>query len=517
MKKPLPPSLSDISSWLRQQWQVIVFIICGAALRLYNFHNSLYFIYDQGRDALVWDKMVHGNLVLVGPTTGLGGFFLGPLWYYVGLPVFVLSGGNPFAMGAIFIAITCLALPLYWWLGHALFRSKFWAVTCAIFLAIIPGSIQASIFIWNIIMAAPLMLGALYSFSRAREARRWLALGFFLVALTLQSEFAYAVFYLPVLFVLIPWLRQRRDWRDFAVAILAVGVTGIPQMLFELRNRFIMTTSLLHSMSDKSQSVTWTELWAQRPQQLLATSSELLIGGNPRFAFLTPILLALFVVGLLVVARTVFTRSKSREHFLWQLTALFAFIPYPFFMMWRGNHGYFFSYYITCHFVFLVPVVVLGIQKIGEWMSVKGKLKVISAIVVGAFLASWFMASAQHWLDTVAHPENNAGLAKMVSAIETLYRWQNDDHAEPFVVRTYTANVYTEQYDYLLKWYGESHHRALPRTVNDPSDHIWYILIESKKNAQPIFFEPWYQTATASGQKVREQQIGVLTLEAWKK
>jgi hypothetical protein len=514
----------SLAKKFRKHWQFFVYLFFGIFLRFWNFHNSLYFIYDQGRDAVTFQKIAAGHLVLVGPTSGLSGFFLGPLWFYLGMPGYFLSGGNPYGICLWYIAISCLALPLFWILAHKLFPQKFWAMVCAVFLAIIPGSIQASIFVWNPLMSVPMMTGALLCLMQTRTEKKsvkeeastrgriWLMFGFFLLALTLQSEFAYAVFFLPPLFLLIPWLRGKIDWRDFAAVILAAGATFLPQGLFELRNHFIMTTSLLHSMGDSSQSVPWAQLFAMRPTQLLATTTEFFFGpgkANPftESAVVLPCLLALFFI----------LQNWRAKKSPWQLLLLFAVLPYPFFLIWRGNHGYFFSYYITAHFVFLVPLFVYGLQHIiavaKKNVYLQWAAKCIAAVIfLAVILASW-----SNWKNTVLQPENNAGLAKIMIAVAQIYDWQKQDDVAQATVRIYTANVYTEQYDYVFGWYARAHHLSAPVTVRTGNEKIWYVFIESKEHAQSIFFDPWYAAATAGGTKVREQHIGVLTLETWQK
>jgi hypothetical protein len=538
MSKNHPFTKTPLYKIIARYWQAAVYVGLGILLRVWNFRNSLYFIYDQGRDALVLEKIVHGNPVLVGPTTGLGGLFLGPLWYYISLPGFVLSGGNPYGLCLYLILLSCLALPMFWFLSHKLFQEKIWAVVCAVLLAIVPGSIQASIFVWNPLLSVPLMTGALLAFWKARRSRVWLAIGFLLLSLTLQSEFAYAIFFLPIVFLLIPWIRQKLNWRDFAVSIAAGGITLLPQLLFELRNKFIMTTSLLHSMSDTSQSVSWQELWAVRPQQLLNVTRLLLLGESFSSWMYSAVLILLFVLAFFGLGRKLLIQKMSDEKspkvkaleksslFLWKLTLLFAIIPYPFFMLWRGNHGYFFSYYVTAHFIFLLPLIVLGIREIsqlGKRFQERDHVPFTPLLVrfAAVMCIGVFVFASYHHLDGVVfRPENNAGLTKMVSAVAQIYDWHTQDAtdlSQPWVVKTYTANVYTEQYDYLLGWYGKSHHLAPPQTVLTGNEKIWYVMIESRAQAMPIFFNPWYATATKDGHKIREAQIGVVTIETWKK
>ncbi len=484
-------------------------------VRFYNFQRSLYFIYDQGRDALVLQKIAHGHLVLVGPTTGLGGLFLGPLWFYVCLPGFLVGGGNPYVTSLWLISISSLALPMFWYLAHQLFANKWYAFLCAILLAIVPGSITASTFVWNPLMSVPLMTGALLCIWKGRDSLKWFATGFFLLALTLQSEFAYAIFFLPVLFACIPWIRKHFAWQDFSVAAAVVAITLVPQFVFDLRNHFIMTTSLLHSLGDTSQSIPWSQLFDQRPHQLADVTSELLFGPGSASSISTLTILCLMLMAFFGFLKT--DREKDSNMFLWKLTALFAIIPYPFFMLWRGNHGYFFSYYVTAHFVFLVPMVVFGIQQVVLLTKRKSKTRYLAYAASCLVIVYFCLAAFHHWQGTILNPENNAGLAKMEAAINKVYDWQQEDNVSQATIRTYTANIYTEQYDYLYQWIAQQRHVTAPRTVSSPTDKIWYIIIESRDTVPKIFFDPWYTEATKGGTLVRQEKIGVLTLETWKK
>ncbi len=75
----------------------VTLLLANLALRLlaitgYNFA----FTWDQARDLIDLRRLVFGHHpLLVGPTTGLTGVFLGPFWYYLNSIGFWISGGNP--------------------------------------------------------------------------------------------------------------------------------------------------------------------------------------------------------------------------------------------------------------------------------------------------------------------------------------------------------------------------------------------------------------------------------------
>src|SRR3990167_3779393 len=85
---------------------LLTIILVGAFfIRAYRTGDLLRFYFDQGRDALVIWKLWHeGKPFLIGPVTGLPGIFLGPFYYYLIAPFYLISGGNP-AIPSIFLSV----------------------------------------------------------------------------------------------------------------------------------------------------------------------------------------------------------------------------------------------------------------------------------------------------------------------------------------------------------------------------------------------------------------------------
>lgn len=528
---------------------LLFFLTLGVflVLRLWNLPNFLYFIYDQGRDAAKLAEIASGQVTLIGPTTGLEGLFLGPLWYYVGVPGFILSGGSPVGIAAWFILLSAVAFPFFWWLNKVLFwqqpkgnkkeptsqrqLSVLFGWLCLVLFVILPGSIVSSTTIWNPLLAAPLMSAALYSFWRVRAATQkwlWLANGFFCLALTLQSEFAYAVFYLPVLFLAIPWMTKRIKWTDFVTAGMAVGVTLVPQLLFELRHQFIMTNSLLRSLGDPSKTVSWSRQLAQRPIQLFGVTMDFFLAGKEN-VWAQVAVLGVIAIG---VAATLWfswqlrklrtgTAQVSARLYLKQLLCLFAIIPYPFYLFWRGNDGNFFSYYITPHFVFLVPLFVLGLEYLTMrlWALRWGKL--VAGVGVTVLLLPVVMSSVSHWVGTIYAPVNRAGLRAMETAVETAYSLAAPQRSATLIL---TPNVYSVHYDYLFQRYADQAMKydqdyviRPPRTVPQPDDTQLILVIEQWGPQMSDYVKEQRRHLTAGMQRQRVVLSGMITVEEWVK
>jgi hypothetical protein len=84
-------------------------------LRIYALPNRAPFDWDQNRDYQKVENIVSGKLTLLGPIAkGDSGFYLGPLYYYLLVPGYLISSGNPisFPVTSAVIDVTFIALLL---------------------------------------------------------------------------------------------------------------------------------------------------------------------------------------------------------------------------------------------------------------------------------------------------------------------------------------------------------------------------------------------------------------------
>src|SRR5437764_1311657 len=88
---------------------ITIILLFAAWIRLHNISGSMTFLGDEGRDALVAYNILHGHLTLLGPNSSVGGFFLGPVYYYMMAPflfIFNYDPVGPAVMIALFSVLT---------------------------------------------------------------------------------------------------------------------------------------------------------------------------------------------------------------------------------------------------------------------------------------------------------------------------------------------------------------------------------------------------------------------------
>ncbi|MBI2032597.1 MAG: glycosyltransferase family 39 protein, partial [Candidatus Levybacteria bacterium] len=250
---------SKISRIEKKEFFLIVpILIIASFLRIFRIENYLVFLGDEGRDVLVVYNILHGNLTLLGPTSSVGGFFLGPIYYYFMAPFLWLFGYNPVGpaiMVAIFGVLTVLFIYI---IGKEFFGAKAGIIAAALY-AIAPFVILHSRSSWNPNVMPFFSLVTLYSLYKAFEKNKksLFLLSGFLFGICMQLHYL-ATFLGVVIFVYIlfsgVYLEKLKNIKSLVVNTLkryVLFVIGFligfsPFILFEARHNFTNTLNILN-------------------------------------------------------------------------------------------------------------------------------------------------------------------------------------------------------------------------------------------------------------------------------
>ncbi len=123
-------------------------LILAAFLRLYRIADYMTFLGDEGRDVLVVYNILHGKLTLLGPTSSVGGFFLGPIYYYFMAPFLLLFNYNPVGPAVMVALIGAATVWLIYKFSSTLFNKRV-GLIAAFLYAISPLVIAYSRSSWN--------------------------------------------------------------------------------------------------------------------------------------------------------------------------------------------------------------------------------------------------------------------------------------------------------------------------------------------------------------------------------
>ncbi len=227
-------------------------LLLGAYLRLYKISEYMTFLGDEGRDMLVIKRMiVDHKFTLLGPTASVGGFFLGPIYYYFMLPFVWISGLNP-AGAAVMVALFGVATI------YALYRLgkdavHEWVGLCAAALySVSPLVIAYSRSSWNPNLVPFFSVVLLYALWRSviKNESKWLFWVGVTLGIGLQLHYLF-LFLFPVVGAWYLLLGRKKEWLLAYGKGIAGFVVGYgPFLAFELRHGFPNTISIYNFLRE---------------------------------------------------------------------------------------------------------------------------------------------------------------------------------------------------------------------------------------------------------------------------
>ncbi|MEM4270737.1 MAG: glycosyltransferase family 39 protein, partial [Candidatus Pacearchaeota archaeon] len=208
------------------------------------------FLGDEGRDVLVVYHILHGDLTLLGPTASVGGFFLGPIYYYFMTPFLWLFNYNPVGPAVMVAIFGVLTVYLVYKAGQ-MFFNKTTGIIAAIFYSISPLVIAYSRSSWNPnLMPFFSLLTLVVLHIALRKDKSWLiVLSGLLLGVTMQLHYL-ATFLSVIMFSYVLLFEIFKNSKGFSSAFLIklfknyfflflgflVGLS--PFLVFEVRHNF---------------------------------------------------------------------------------------------------------------------------------------------------------------------------------------------------------------------------------------------------------------------------------------
>jgi hypothetical protein len=154
---------------------LVVVIIMAIFFRTNHLEGKMTFEWDQSRDFTAVETMFKtGKPLLLGPIVrgDLGGFYLGPLYYYLVMPLYHYSGGNPLSLSVISIGMDALVIILL----YSLLRDRLsWqaALVAIIIWAGSPLLVHDSFTPWNVSLISAWIIIFLTTLTQLRETGRF--------------------------------------------------------------------------------------------------------------------------------------------------------------------------------------------------------------------------------------------------------------------------------------------------------------------------------------------------------
>lgn len=313
--------MKNIIDYLQKIWPIVLLLIYALLIRIaYIYERIIPFTFDHGKDFLaIFHMWVTHSPKLIGPWTSIPGLYFGPGWYYLLMPFYGMSNFNLIA-GVIPMIILVL---IQIWLVN-----KYFGLSTAIMVTTLPVWLSISKSAWNpfpmtLVTWIILIVIQKIDHTKILNKKRAFILGIS-VAFGFHFSAAFAVFYLPILFLIALLRRWRASWQSLLLLIAGLIIPFIPQLIFELRHSFVQTKAVISYFSNlDSQSSTYNGFG----EVVISIFSEIRTAVTPdlNHEVLSVIFAAFLIVGVSVV---LFRRYKSdaKLQLLLLCTVVFSFI-----------------------------------------------------------------------------------------------------------------------------------------------------------------------------------------------
>lgn len=226
-------------------------LLLGAYLRLYNISGYMTFLGDEGRDMLVVKRMiVDHKFTLLGPTASVGGFFLGPIYYYFMVP-FVWAWGLDPTGAAVMVALAGIAtIYLVYRVGRDFFDQSVGLIAAALY-TVSPVVIAYSRSSWNPNLVPLFSTLAMYLCWQIVVQKRYNLLFWLGVSMGVGLQLHYLFLFLfPVVGV---WFllfgREKKMLRYYGAGLIGFVMGYGPFLAFELRHGFPNTLSIIRFLA----------------------------------------------------------------------------------------------------------------------------------------------------------------------------------------------------------------------------------------------------------------------------
>lgn len=457
--------------------------------------GQVFFHFDSARDMLWVRNIVVGkHLTLLGPWASLQGVFYGPLTYYLLSLFFWLFGGHPVSGSVYALMVSSAALVLFFF-----FLKRTFDINTALIGTVLFGFSSITIAISRFVFQSnpSLILGVLILFPLWKLCRKKLSALpylFLITGLGVHTNLFWPVFTAPYLFVLLFWLRLKPSVKQWFQSMIFFLVPLVPHLLFEVRNNFLQSKSLLSFVMGENESLGGSIPVLDRINERLHLFWEFVVQGIGLPPVAVTVVLVLVVTFFLVQIKLTFRPYERR--FLLSLvglmvTFLVGAIIFPAqFKMW----------YLYSLLPLLVVIIAVVLTKLSARSLVFSCLTVVYLISYAVLNSKFSLALEQQ---TTA--ERLKLLATQREIVEYVIEMGGN---EPYAAYTYTETIYDYPYQYLFWWQGQKtghgpiEYAYLPgktdyvlnKTLYDPSPQPFttiFLIMEKDNPASDYRWETW--------------------------
>lgn len=425
---------------------LIVLLLClGFVYRLFLTQEG-YFIFniDNARDFVDVREMVELKKPrLIGQTSAIEGFYNGPFWYYLIAIPFIISKGDPYS--------AIILQNILWFIGgvYLYLLVKRWGKWISLFgISIwVSGSylLLASSYSFNpnpVLFLAPVFIYFLEKYL-ITEKFKYAVLVFVLSGLFFNFEMNAGVF-LPII-ILLSIVFSKKTYllktKSFWIGVALFGLFLIPQVLFDIKYKFIMTKSLMKYLSGDKMETSFVK-------NIVQTISTFWMVFSATFLNLK-LLTGFFVFTSLIYGCYLLIRKNIKLEIISLISLLLIIVPLVGYFLIPAKLN---SWHLGLSIVGIIIIVCSTLNSIFVFNKLVVRILVFIVLILSVLNLSTYYDET--------HPNNDPSLYKNeINAIDYVYKNAN---GQDFKVYIYLPSVIDYPYQYLFWWYGKNKYGYLP-------------------------------------------------------
>lgn len=445
-----------IINWLKVNWILVLILLIGGFLRLYNISGYMTFLGDEGRDVIVVrNLLVHADPILIGPGTSIGGMYLGPLYYYFMAPFLLISNFSPIgpAVGVALLGIATIWL-VYWvcneWFSTKDEKVSIAGIVASLFYAISPTVINFSRSSWNPNILPFFSLLTIYSIWRVwkKNDNRFLIVAAISFAFVLQSHYL-GLLLLPVIGII--WIFKflllntktahiiettplNKFIKNSIFAILIFLFLMSPLLLFDIRHNWMNYNAMKTFFTERQTTVSikpWNAL-PKIPETATDIISSLVTGKNKTIGEIVLTIISIPSLLMLLGRKKLHPNEASGFSMLF-LWIMFGLIGFGLYKQHIYDHYY--------GFLFPAPFILIGgfVEDVFENLSKIGKILLITALTI-LFIINILKSPLRY------HPNNQ--LQRSINVANKILEITDN---KPFNLAVLAERNYEDGYRYFLE------------------------------------------------------------------
>lgn len=483
---------------------LFIILIVAFFVRAYRTEALLGFYYDQGRDAMViWRLWNEGKFFLIGPVTGLAGIFLGPFYYYLIAPFYLISGGNPVLPAVLLAFLSTIAIYFLYLLGKE-FQDRITGLIAAVIAGFSYYIVLASRWLSNptsILLTSVLLLFSMWKVVKGESKNWWIAIAL-LIGVSLHFEAASAVFYLPMILVFAVW--QKKNFPDKKVFLISSAVfigTLLPQILFNFRHENILFDNFKRMfVEEESFKISFWQVLSTRLNYFWAVFHSKILPGLETWV----LAISAVVLGASIKRKKEFNKSAL------VLLAIFIGIPMLGFIFFQGNFGNIYDYYMTGYYLPIILLFSMGLAKL---------LKTnLGKVIILAFFVLFFARNGEYVKNHIMagfDGPTHITLGNELQAVD----WVFEDAKErgEFNVDVYVPPVIPHSYDYLFLWQATKRCGDSLCEMNLAERVPLLYTLYEEDPPHPERLEAWLARQEGIGEVEEEASFGGITVQRRKR